>query len=467
MSDMNQVNQKEGLPPRMPLYATFANRDETVDKDARLLNGYVEKDAVGEIHVFKRPGMALHTTLSGTGRGICNWNGDIYAVFGADLYKNGVSIGTVDTTGGVYCFEPTLGGTPKLTLQNGVYGYYTDGATVTKVTDIDFPGSTNLSKGIAYLNGVSYVMDKAAGIRGSDPNDFSSWDPLNLIVAQIEPDAGVRLAKQLVYVVAFKEWTTEVFHDAGNSTGSPLSSVEGALVECGCYHADSVQDLDSTLFFMSSTQAGSIAVHMLSKLKVTQISTPALERLLEKADYSDGVYSWCARLGGHKFYVLTIPAQNLTMVYDVSTQEWFQWTDAEGNYLPIVAATSDAAKNVIVQHESNGKLYYLSSSAFTDDGELFSWELYTPNTDLNTRQRKHLGRMLFSADQVHGCHLEVRHSDDDYTNWSAFRTVDLGEKLPMLTKCGTFTRRAWHMRQRTAARLRLKAVDLMLDVGTL
>jgi len=467
MSDLNQVNQKEGLPPRMPLYATFANRDETVDKDARLINGYVEKDAVGEIHVFKRPGMTLHSTLSGAGRGVYNWKGDIYAVHGTSLYKNGSSIGTVDDTGGVYTFEATLGGTPKLTLQNGKYGYYTDGATVTKVTDVDFPGSTSLVKGIGYLNGVCYVMDVTANVRGSDPNDFSAWDPLNVIVAQIEPDAGVRLAKQLVYIVALKEWTIEVFHDAGNSTGSPLSSVEGALVECGCYSADSVQDIDSALFFLSATQAGSIAVHMLAKLKATQISTPALERLLEQADYSGGVYSWGARVGGHKFYVLTIPAENLTMVYDVGMQEWFQWTDTDGNYLPIVAATSDSAQNVIVQHESNGKLYYLSPSATTDDGELFSWELYTPNTDLNTRQRKHLGRMLFSADQVSGCALEVRHSDEDYTNWSSFRQVDLGEKLPMLTKCGTFTRRAWHMRQRAAARLRLKAVDLMVDVGTL
>ena len=467
MSDLNQTNQKEGLPPRMPLYATFTNRDETVDKDARLVNGYVEKNALGELDVCKRPGMSLHTTLSGAGRGVFNWRGDIYAVFGSTLYKNGSSLGTVDATGGVYTFDSILGSTPKLTLLNGVYGYYSDGSSLTQVTDVDFPSTTTLRKGSGYLNGVSYVLDVTANLRGSDPNDFSSWDPLNVLVAQIEPDRGVRVAKQLVYIIVFKEWTTEVFHDAGNSTGSPLSSVEGALMEFGCFKADSVQDMDDTLFFLSATQKGSIGVHMISKLKVSKISTSALDRLLEAADYSSGVYSWSAKVAGHAFYVLTVPASNFTFAYDVEVTEWFQWTDTNGNYLPIVAATADSAQNVIVQHESNGCLYYLSGNTFTDDGALFSWELYTPNTDLQTRQRKNLPRMIFTADRADGSLLEVRHSDDDYTTWTPFREVDLGHRYPMLSKCGTFSRRAWHMRHRCNTRLRIKAVDLPVDLGVI
>lgn len=467
MSDLNQTNQKEGLPPRMPLYATFTNRDETVDKDARLLNGYVERNALGEIDVVKRPGMSLHTALSGAGRGVYTWEGDVYSVFGSTLYKNGSSLGTVDATGGVYTFDSTLGSTPKLVLLNGVYAYYTDGTTLTQVTDVDFPSTSELRKGSAYLNGVSYVLTEQANIQGSDPNDFSAWDPLNVLVAQIEPDHGVRLAKQMVYVIAFKQWSTEVFHDAGNSTGSPLSSVEGALIEFGCFNADSVQDLDDTLFFLSATRSGSIGVHMISKLKVQQISTPALERLLEKADYSSGVASWSAKIAGHKFYVLTVPASNFTFAYDVDTKEWFQWTDSAGNYLPIAAATYDSAQNVIVQHESNGKLYYFSPTVFTDDGELISCELYTPNTDLQTRQRKHLPRMVFTADRADGSLLQVRHSDDDYTTWTPFREVDLGHKLPTLTRCGTFSRRAWHMRHRCNTRLRLRAVDLFVDLGVI
>lgn len=467
MSDLNQANQKDGLPPRLPLYATFTNRDETLDKDARLVNGYVEKDALGEFNVIKRPGLSLHSSIGGAGQGVYNWRGDIYAVFGGYLYKNGVSLGAVDATGGVYSFDQILGGTPKLTLNNGVYGYYTDGATLTKVTDVDFPSSTVLRKGISYLNGVAYVLDVTANIHGSDANDFSAWDPLNFIVAQIEADRGVRLAKQLVYILALKEWTTEVFHDAGNSTGSPLAAVEGALMEFGCGHADSVQDMDDTLFFLSSTRAGSKAVHMISKLKVQQISTPALDRVLEQADYSGGVYSWSARVGGHKFYALTVVSSNITFVYDVEIKEWYQWADTNGNYLPWVSATADSAGQVIVQHATNGKLYYLTPSAFTDDGELFTLDGYTPNVDLGTRQKKALSRMLFTADKVSGSILEVRHSDKDYANWTPFRQVDLGHEQPMLTRCGSFSRRAWNFRHRCNTRLRLRAVDLFVDLGVL
>ena len=163
--------------------------------------------------------------------------------------------------------------------------------------------------------------------------------------------------------------------------------------------------------------------------------------------------------------MLNVPASNFSFAYDVDTREWFQWTDTNGNYLPIVASTYDSAQNVIVQHESNGKLYYFSPVAFSDDGELFSWELYTPNTDLQTRQRKVLPRMIFTADMASGSLLEVRHSDDDYTTWTPFREVDLGQKHPMLSRCGTFSRRAWHMRHRCNTRLRIRSVDLPVDLG--
>ena len=58
--------------------------------------------------------------------GVYNWNGDIYAVWGTDLYKNGVDIGNVDGTGGVYQFSASLGSTPRLQLGNGVKSYNWD-----------------------------------------------------------------------------------------------------------------------------------------------------------------------------------------------------------------------------------------------------------------------------------------------------------------------------------------------------
>jgi hypothetical protein len=45
------------IPKRLPLVLEAANRDHTPFKDARLVNGYVEKnDKTDEHWIFKRPG---------------------------------------------------------------------------------------------------------------------------------------------------------------------------------------------------------------------------------------------------------------------------------------------------------------------------------------------------------------------------------------------------------------------------
>ena len=58
--------------------------------------------------------------------------------------------------------------------------------------------------------------------------DASSWNALDFIGSQIEPDSGVYLAKFQNYIAAFKGWSTEFFYDAANATGSILSPVQNA-----------------------------------------------------------------------------------------------------------------------------------------------------------------------------------------------------------------------------------------------
>jgi hypothetical protein len=75
--------------------------------------------------------------------------------------------------------------------------------------------------------------------------------------------------------------------------------------------------------------------------------------------------------------------------------------------------------------------------------------------------------MDFIADQQSGI-LKIRYNDDDYAanKWSQFREVNLNQRRPTLTKCGTFRRRAWHMRWVENLPLRLEAVELDILRGT-
>lgn len=455
---------------RLPLAVSPSNRDDTTSRDAKLINGYIEQVSENEVWVYKRPGFSTFSTATAVsvGRGIYNWLGDIYSIWDNHLYKNNVVIsGTLDTTNDGYTFNSILGSTPKLFLQNGVKAYTYDGTNgLVNVTDTNYVAFSPTIKGQAYLDGTTYVMTPKAVINGSNINDPQTWGASNNLIAQIEPDAGVFVAKQLVYVIAFKQWSVEVFYDAGNATGSPLGPVQGAKINVGCRAGGTVQDIEGTLFWVAQARSGSVSVYAMDGLKATPISTPAIDRLLEAGDYS-AVYSWGIKMGGHKFYGITLKNSNLTLVYDLSSRLWYQWTDTNGNYLPIVSATFSPGQYPLVQHESNGKIYTVDDMVFTDDGQLILFDLYTPNYDGGSRKRKYCGSMDFIADQTNGSIMTVRKTDDDYQTWSNFRTVDLSKPRPKLTSMGTFRRRAWHFRHRCNTGLRIQAIELHLEMGVL
>lgn len=471
--------QTVALPKRLPLIVEPANRGEDTSKDAKLINGYVEHNAkTEEWWVYKRPGLAqTGSTKVGTGRGVFNWRGDLYAIFGATLYKNGTSIGTVNTAGGVYRFDSTLGTTPRMQLGNGIVAYNWDGVTLTQIAGGNFPGNTYAStgvKGIAYLDGTTYVMDTAAYIHGSDTiagmNRPDLWtDLLNILGAQIEPDRGVYLGKQLVYILALKEWSTEVFYDALNPIGAlPLAPVQGAKINYGCANGDSFQEIDGQLLWLATNRSAAPQVLLVDNLKPTIVSTKAIERLLGEADLTE-IASFGLKYEGHRFYGLTIKNANLTLVYDLTEQMWAQWTDPAGDYFKIISTTYLSGMGRILQHETNGKLYLFDAEYTADAGETITFDLYTPNFDGGIRRRKQMTMLEFIADQTYGSVLQVRTNDADYeaAQWANFRVVDLGVKKPVLINCGTFMRRATHIRHRSNTRLRLQGVEMQLDIGTL
>lgn len=464
------------IPPRLPLVVMASNRNRSTDKDARLVNCYIEVTPEQEIFIYRRPGLGSFDLVDNEqpGFGVTYWKGAVYSIFGDKLYKNGVEVASgLDTTNGVYRFDYTLGANPKLVLGNGKKTYTYDDIVGLSADlhsiDTDFPIET--VKGFAYLNSTMYVFTAASNIWNSVPNSVDQpgdWGAIDFISAQIESDNGVALAKQLVYVIALKEWSTEVFFDAGNPTGSPLGPVQGSKLSYGCANQDSVQRIDDVLFWLSTNQTASKQIVMVNQLSLTVVSTDSIDRLLEGVDASI-VFSWQIKIDGHSFYVITFKLSNLTLAYDINEDLWFQWTDKDGNYFPIVASTYDSDGNRILQHEDNGRLYIAGTQFYTDLNDPIVVDIYTPIFDANTRRRKQLNRLEIIGDQVEGSVLQARYNDNDYMpmSWSQFRSIDLGAKRPCLVNCGTFSKRAYNFRHAQDTPFRLQAVEVQYDIGTL
>ncbi len=181
--------------------------------------------------------------------------------------------------------------------------------------------------GIVYLDGYFCVMDEQGVIYNSAEDDPSVWNALEHLTAQSESGAGKALFKSINYMVAFKEWSTEFFYNAGNEPpGSPFSPVENAHTLVGCAQGWSVADVSGNLLWVAQEkkQKGR-SVYMMRGIEQAKVSTPSIDRILDRDSLAE-VYAYGMKLGGHSLYVLTLAISNITLVYDLDSKVWSQWT---------------------------------------------------------------------------------------------------------------------------------------------
>lgn len=463
----------------LPLIAQPSQRGTDTALDARLVNGYIEKDASGNVMVCKRGGFFEISVLGDAGVAgqaiYSEGNVDFYYV-ASNRFRR-YSSGTANVygpvlSGGDFWLNSNLRSPRQVYISNGISAFYFDTATLT-VTPIGASHPAVTVPGSAFLDGTMYVMDSSARIYGSNINDLATWSALNFITAQIEPDPGVAIAKQLIYVVAFKQASTEFFYDAGNPTGSPLLPVQNAKIPYGCAVPMSVVDIAGDLYLISSTNTQRYRIMRLSGLKPSFVSTPEIERYLNESLFGD-TYGWACTFAGHTFYCVSTPFR--TLAFDVDLGVWAIWETASGGRLPFVASAGRATTETqtLLLSRNSGRVFQGISASYYSDYETaidtaptpINFEVVTPNFDGGTRNIKVLSKMRFMCDQNSTGTLEVCWSDDDYKTWSSWRSVNLQDPQPQLTDLGSFYQRAFWFRSSSPGPLRIRAVDLDLLEGS-
>lgn len=210
-----------------------------------------------------------------------------------------------------------------------LYALTVASGAVAQVTDADYPSAT--VRGLVYLDGYFFVMDANGTIYNSQPEDLTSWVATDYIDAEFEPDGGVALAKFNNYVVAFGNYTTEFFFDAGNATGSPLSPVQNGVMAVGCADGDTVKFMDGEVYFVGQAKGDgqSIAkgrfVAKLAGVGYEKLSSPDVDRILEADDFLD-VDATAFKVGGHSYYMVRLGTTGISLVLDLGSMEWHVWT---------------------------------------------------------------------------------------------------------------------------------------------
>ncbi len=273
--------------------------------------------------------------------------------------------------------------------------------TVTQITDADYPSNT--TRGCAFLDGRFFVMDSKGDIYQSALENAASWSSLEFIGTQIEPDAGVYLAKLNNYLAAFKQYNTEFFYDAGNASGSILSPVQNAAFKIGCASDASVKEMAGTVVWMGQTKDGfGRGIFRMNGQSPEKISSPMVDKIIN-ADSLATVYSWSCNVGSHLLYGLTLVTTGVTLVYDFTTQLWsfFTYLASSGVNKTITAISASGVATSAAHGYSDGDIVLIASTNSSFNG----WHVATDIT-ANTFQIQATGT-AFSGSGTATKHTET------------------------------------------------------------
>jgi hypothetical protein len=346
--------------------------------DQACINWYPEVDQTksqqerGYVALYPTPGLTTLATLPAglEVRMVYPFGNYLYAVSGSTVYEIDASytatvIGTMLTsTGQVKCTD------------NGVSIYFADGiqrysfthgdAAITNRSDGGFTGATWVDQqdGFIFYNqpntqgwGCTDVDVLTSGALNISAKD-QYGDPLSALIS----DHGD------VFLLGTK--TTEVWTDAGLQP-FPFQRRLGATLMHGIAAPYSLSRIGEAFAFVTQDQRGRNIVAMMSSNQVQRISTYAIENGLAQGTVIDAIaytYQW----KGHEFYVLSLPTQDVTWVYDLSSQMWHQWLSRDDrNVLHRHRSNCHAMFNGthVVGDYQNGKLYKLDDTIYTEDGK--------------------------------------------------------------------------------------------------
>jgi hypothetical protein len=293
----------------------------------------------------------------------------MYAVAGNKLYSittAGVATerGTLNTTAGRVSISDNGA---QVMVVDGTNGYTYTIATTTfaQIVDADFPTADVC----LFLDGYSIVNKANTGsFQISSAYDSTAWAALDIKTAEGDPDNLVTIAKRNRQLFAIGSISTEVFYHSGAST-FPFDRVNGLIIDAGCQARWSVATLNNTLAWLGRDSKGGGAVIRLDGYTPSRMSTPALEdEIASYGDISDA-FAYTYHRSGHIFYVLTFPTVRKTWVYDAVTNRWAkrQTYNCGGRHLSNSHVYFNG-KHYVGDYR-NGKIYELSESTYTDDGE--------------------------------------------------------------------------------------------------
>ena len=270
-------------------------------------------------------------------------------------------------------------------------------------------------------------------------------DPLSFASKDGSPDDLVAIIVDRREVYLLGEMSSEAWLDVG-SVPFPFQRIQGSSTQQGIAAAYSCARVGNSFAYVSKNNRGEATIVQMNGYIPQRISTHAVETTLVGQDVSDAI-AWTYQLEGHETYVVTFPSigtNGLTWAYDITTGLWHKWlyTNNQNEYERHRGnCCAFFNQQVLLGDYENGKLYRLSLSQYTDDGQLIRRLRRCPHitTDL---QRQYFAELQIQfqpgvglpTGQGQDPQAMLRWSDDGGFTWSNENWVTIGKQGQYFTR---------------------------------
>ena len=391
----------------------------------------------------------------------------------------GTNTSSVNSVG--FCSFLTSTATRYICFNNGLELWYhvVGSGTSTKVTAADYPASTYPT--VVFLDGYLFVIKKDTGdIYNSDLDTPATWTAGNFITAEINPDTLSAITKIKNYLIAFGKDGVEFFYDAANVSGSPLGRNESyyksvTLTSNLCTIGDEV-------FYVGRQQGQSLRVFRLDAQDNKPISNAWVERylLLNCTNQVDSngnstTQGFSFSNNGHNFYLLSLQANKIILVYDLDNGFWYRWTlGTEGTSANTIEAVwipgAYGPNSPLFAIGGKTNLTYMNTGLYQDYTANFTASYTTEDYTSDTFNWKTCHRVGLYCDfptTVSPVNAQISWSDDDGTTFSTPRDCNTVTNNPYITQCGRFRSRMWRIDFTANYPWRVWGLTMDLNVGNI
>lgn len=323
-------------------------------------------------HTVKRPGLELWADLGTAAKvdGLYWWDTQnvLLSVSAGRVWKHTDFTGTKTELTGATLNSGTrvtfAKDRTRVNMANGGRMVYTDLATLTQMSDVDAP--TTVSH-VATLNDYMLANTTAGrAVNFSANANLTSWVATDTFSKVGKPDDLIAMQEGWSELMLAGKESMEVWYNDGVT---PFIRRSNGLIDRGCAAAYTLTRVGNDWMWLDNFRR----FVKLDQRAPTHISFPYHKRIQAFGAVDDAV-SDNMEVSGFPLYVTSFPSARTTLIYNYQKDGWAEW-----GYWNTDSSTYEAFRGNcyayakiwnmhLVGDRANGKIYRMSKSLYTDDG---------------------------------------------------------------------------------------------------